>query len=100
MKFEYNEHTLDAIRDAAFKGYNSNKMVCCGENFTVGLITDGRVVACGDNTYGQCNVVAWEDVVSIACGSSHTVGVKYDGTVVYAGSNKYGQCRRRHVRLL
>lgn len=48
----------------------------------VGLKPDGTVVAVGDNTYGQCEVSGWTDIVMIAAGDWHTVGLKADGTVV------------------
>ena len=63
----------------------------CGA-YTVGLSSNGTVVACGSNDRGQCNVSEWQDIVSIACGSSHTVGLKSDGTVIAAGDNRDGQC--------
>ena len=59
---------------------------------TVGLKSDGTVVACGNNYYGQCNVSGWTDVVEIAADSWYTVGLKSDGTVVACGDNENGQC--------
>ena len=59
---------------------------------TVGLKTDGTVVAVGDNEFGQCNVESWKDIVAISAGSYHTVGLKADGTVVAKGSDMYDQC--------
>ena len=59
---------------------------------TVGLKTDGTVVAVGDNRYGQCNTANWRDIVAISSGSIRTVGLKADGTVVAVGYNEYGQC--------
>ena len=58
---------------------------------TVGLKSDGTVVAVGDNKYGQCDVSEWTDIVAIAAGWSHTVGLKSDGTVVAVGDNDDGQ---------
>ena len=65
-------------------------IACSGH--TVGLKSDGTVVAVGYNTGGQCDVSDWTNVVAVACGGYHTVGLKSDGTVVAAGENKYGQC--------
>ncbi len=65
--------------------------IACGYEYTVGLKSDGTVVATGDNDYGQCDVSGWTDIVAIDCGSFHTVGLKADGTVVATGNNKYGQ---------
>ena len=37
-------------------------------DFTVGLKSDGTVVATGDNSSGQCNVTEWRDIVSVSAG--------------------------------
>ena len=58
---------------------------------TVGLKSDGTVVAVGDNYYGQFNVGSWTNIVQVAAGDSHTVGLKSDGTVVAVGDNYCGQ---------
>ena len=60
--------------------------------YTVGLKADGTVVAVGDNSYGQCDVSSWTDIVQVAAGGGHTVGLKSDGTVVAVGDNYHGQC--------
>ena len=59
---------------------------------TVGLCSDGTVVAVGENDKGQCNVSDWRDIVAVCAGREHTVGLKADGTVVATGNNEYGQC--------
>ncbi len=60
---------------------------------TVGLKSNGTVVAKGDNSYGQCDVSEWTDIVEITAGcGEHTVGLKSDGTVVAVGNNNMGQC--------
>lgn len=66
---------------------------------TVGLKSDGTVVAVGTNDYGQCNVANWRNIIDIASSSRHSVGLKSDGTVVAVGSDKdlddkriVGQC--------
>ena len=66
-------------------------MVAAGEDHTLGLKSDGTVVAVGDNRECQCNVSSWTDIVQVA-GWNHTVGLKSDGTVVAVGDNNYGQC--------
>ena len=63
-----------------------------GFKHTVGLKSDGTVVASGLNDEGQCNVENWTDIVAVACGDYHTVGLKSDGTVVVAGDSDDGQC--------
>ena len=63
--------------------------VGAGNSHTVGLKSDGTVVAVGYN-YGD--VSGWADIVAISAGNSHTVGLKSDGTVVAVGNNRDGQC--------
>jgi len=67
-------------------------MVAAGSYHTVGLKSDGTVVAVGDNDIGQCDVGGWTDITHVAASGSHTVGVKSDGTVVAVGWNEDGQC--------
>jgi len=68
------------------------RVIDIGSSHVVALMADGTVVAAGDNSYGQCNVQSWTDIVSIAAGEYHTVGLKADGTVVAVGQNNYDQC--------
>ena len=54
-----------------------------------------RVVAWGDNCYGQCNVPALPaglTYVEVAAGVAHTVARRSDGSVVAWGDNSSGQC--------
>ncbi len=67
-------------------------IACNGALLTVGLKSDGTVVAAGGNKHGQRDVSDWTDVVAVACGDWHTVGLKSDGTVVAVGDNTHGQC--------
>ena len=60
--------------------------VAAGGSHTVGLKSDGTVVAVGDNSFGQLNVGSWTNIVQVAAGESHTVGLKADGTVVAVGA--------------
>jgi hypothetical protein len=53
---------------------------------TVGLKSDGTVVAKGGNERGECNTFGWHNIVAIAAGDNHTVGLKSDGTVVAVGA--------------
>ena len=66
--------------------------VSAGGYHTVGLKSDGTVVAVGHNGYGRCDVEGWTDIVAVSAGDSHTVGLKLDGTVVAVGMNSEGQC--------
>ena len=53
-----------------------------GRGHVVALRSDGKVVAVGDNEYGQCDVESWEDVVAISAGDYHTVGLTKDGRIL------------------
>lgn len=61
-------------------------------NHTIGLKSDGTVVAVGENDDGECDVSSWTNIVAVSTGWEHTVGLKSDGTVVAVGKNEYGQC--------
>lgn len=63
-----------------------------GDMFSIGLRTDGTLMATGLNNYGQCNIVDWSNIVMVAASSFHTVGLRANGTVVAAGRNDSGQC--------
>jgi len=67
-------------------------MVATGGGHTVGLRSDGTVVATGDNGYGQLNLGNWTDIRQVTAGYQHTVGLRSNGTVVATGGNGYGQC--------
>ncbi len=69
--------------------------ISAGGLHTVGLRSDGTVVAVGDNYYGQLNVGDWAGIMAVcASGSSEncTVGLRMDGIVLAVGYNDHGQC--------
>lgn len=63
-----------------------------GHRHTVGLRSDGSVLACGDNGFGQCDVGSWTDVRAVAAGAYHTAALLADGSVVCTGRSSEGQC--------
>jgi len=65
--------------------------IAAKNSHTVGLKSDGKVVALGTNTSGQLNTASWTGITAIAAGYNHTVGLKSDGTVVAVGTNFSGQ---------
>mmetsp|Transcript_29646 Transcript_29646/g.84548 ORF Transcript_29646/g.84548 Transcript_29646/m.84548 type:complete len:250 (+) Transcript_29646:73-822(+) len=70
-------------------------MPAAGGNHTVLLRCDGRAVACGDNSHGQCDLPdldAGASYVQVAAGSGHTVLLRSDGRAVACGDNRRGQC--------
>lgn len=59
---------------------------------SVEIKPDKRVVADGENRFGECDVLLWKDVKTISCGNWHTVGLQENGTLLACGSNANGQC--------
>lgn len=74
------------------RGVLKEDTLAVGFYHTVGRRTDGTVLACGDNSCGQCEVGQWRDIAQIAAGAYHTVGLRTDGTVIACGDNSCGQC--------
>ena len=56
-----------------------------GEDFTVGLDISGKVVAKGDDNYGQCDVSDWADIVKIRANGKHVVALSIDGKLYTSG---------------
>ena len=69
-----------------FTEVNSAISVAAGSKHSVCLLSDGKVIARGDNSVGQCNVQHWSGIKSVAAGGFHTVGLRDDGTVVGCGA--------------
>lgn len=82
---EHKDEWKDVVNISASGGGRNSD--CRGKGHTVGLKSDGTVVAIGDNTYGQCDVSEWSDIVKIATGDWYTVGLRADGTVLITGEN-------------
>ena len=68
------------------------KLIAAGDMHTVAVNSIGQVMAAGSNSYGQCEVEYWKDVLTVSAGAYHTVGLRADGTVLAAGDNSRGQC--------
>ncbi|GHV35982.1 hypothetical protein FACS1894187_09810 [Synergistales bacterium] len=67
----------------------SEIVISAGNYHTVGLKSDGTVVAVGNNNNKQCDVSEWRDIVAISARYSYTIGLKSDGTVVTASGSDY-----------
>jgi len=72
--------------------FEANFMVSAGCYHTVGLKSNGTVVAVGSNDGGQCDVGGWTGIVQVAAGYMHTVGLKSNGTVVAVADHDDGEC--------
>lgn len=75
--------------------------VACGAYHTLILKTDGTLLACGYNGYGQLGtgdttdrdtpVQVMTDVAAIRAGSGYSAALKTDGTLWTWGQNEFGQ---------
>ncbi|NLC26363.1 MAG: TIR domain-containing protein [Fastidiosipila sp.] len=63
-----------------------------GYENTVGLKSDGTVVAAGSNLDEQFDVHKWSGIVAISAGRDHIAGLESNGSVEAVGYNYYGQC--------
>ena len=59
---------------------------------TVGLRSDGTVVAAGSNEDGECDVSDWRDIIAVRTGNGCIFGLKANGTVIAVGNNLDEQC--------
>ncbi|MEM3402262.1 MAG: hypothetical protein QXH08_03435 [Candidatus Hadarchaeales archaeon] len=61
---------------------------------SLALLSDGTVVAWGDDTYGQCDVppAIQSNVSTVAGGGFHSLALSPSGIVTAWGDNTYGQC--------
>ena len=89
---EHRKQIIPILKEKRDKLKLVSGMIAVCDDFTVGLCSDGTVVATGNNAYGQCNVSSWKGIVAVACSDNHTVGLRLDGTVVATGNNRFGQC--------
>ncbi|MBK6900900.1 MAG: hypothetical protein IPH09_17155 [bacterium] len=67
--------------------------VSAGGGHSLGLRSDGSIVAWGSNSRGECRVPAPNrDFVAVSSHSFHSLGLKADGRIVAWGDNGSGQC--------
>lgn len=78
---------LKKLREKLPKG-----IVDVGFYHTVARRSNGTVLACGDDSFGQCGVNEWRNVRSVCAGAYHTVALFEDGTVAAVGRNDESQC--------
>ena len=71
--------------------------VAASKYHTVGLKSDGTVVAAGSDkeSKGACQITSWKNITAIAAGLYNTFGLSRDGTVIIAGSDSYEEKVRK-----
>lgn len=60
--------------------------IAASEHHTVGLKSNGTVVAVGSNREGKCDVSKWRNIIDIAATDELTVGLKSNGTLIMTGN--------------
>lgn len=99
----YTDGTVAAVGSSVRSEYANRGLRCdvsgwtdiveiSAASHTVGLRSDGTVVATGVDRYGQCSVDGWTNMVSVSAGDNSTLGLRSDGTVRAIGDNHLGQC--------
>jgi len=67
-------------------------LIAAGQEFSLGLTPDGKVVGWGWNVYGQTTIPAGlSNVVAIAAGITYSLALRADGTVIGWGYNYDGE---------
>lgn len=89
---------ISPYRDALSKAYLIGRQylywgrISAGTYHSVGVNSDGKVVAGGENNDGQCDVSGWRNVISVSAGKNYSIGLQENGSVIATGDNSYGQC--------
>ena len=86
------EQRIPKLKEAREKISPARALISARGWHTVGLKSDGTVLAVGSNGHGERGVADWTDIVAVSAGHSLTVGLKSDGTVVAVGYDAHGQC--------
>ena len=75
---------LAAAREAA--AGHGETTIRAGDYCTIGLKTDGTVIAVGEYSSEYLNVSAWENIIAVDASLYSAVGLKSDGTVLASGN--------------
>lgn len=75
---------LAAAREAA--AGQGETTIRAGDYCTIGLKTDGTVIAVGEYSSEYLNVSAWENIIAVDASLYSAVGLKSDGTVLASGN--------------
>jgi alpha-tubulin suppressor-like RCC1 family protein len=94
-------NSVDTLVSDTAGFYASAMDVSAGGNHTLFLLTDGRLLACGDRQSGQFGAESQNDILTplqigtnvqnMAAGGCHTLIVQRNRTLIACGSNSNGQ---------
>jgi hypothetical protein len=92
---EYGDVTLTGIytvNPAGVIGSNPQAAIAGGGGHSLGLKSDGSIVAWGSNEVGQISVPSPNtDFAAVTAGGNHSLGLKSDGSILAWGHNDYDQ---------
>ena len=87
---------LDGYKDSRARSFALWDMIAerptiaAGYAHTVGIKTDGTVIATGKNEENQCETSGFSNIIAVAAGNYDTIGLRADGTVVSCGKRSRG----------
>jgi alpha-tubulin suppressor-like RCC1 family protein len=96
---DFNLHSTPAL----VSGLSGVKAISAGKDFSLFLLHDGTVMACGKNSWGALGdgttsyqtipvqAIGLSDIVALNGGGSHSLFLKNDGSVWACGGNYSGQ---------
>ena len=73
----------------------ATRLIAAGDSHTLGVKSDGTVIAAGKNRNGQCDVGNWTNIMAVAAGNDFSVGILRDGTAITCGKK---HSNSRHIR--
>ena len=79
---DFSESFVEDLSD-----WSDIQSISAGDNHIVGLKSDGTVVAKGLNSYGQCDVSSFNNIVRIEASGNFTVGYNKKGKAIITGKN-------------
>ena len=74
-----------------WRQWTAMRALACGHAHVLAVLSDGRVVADGNNVDGCCDVEDWTHVRAVAAARYHSMAVLEDGNVRFTGRNNCGQ---------
>lgn len=79
---------ISSLRASAkYKTIMNFHSISAGYIHSLGIKQNGDVCVTGANTFKQCDINSWNDVITVSAGTFFSVGLKKDGHVVVSGSN-------------